>query len=65
MESNSQQQLPWLLCCDDVAALLQVTRDTIQNLHRVRQLRGVKVGKHLRWRPEDVRSFVEGLAPVN
>lgn len=64
MDANDHPQ-PLLLNCDQVAALLQVTRDTIQNLHRVRQLRGVKVGKHLRWRPEDVRSFVERLAPVN
>lgn len=46
---------------EQVAALLQVSEDTIANLHRTGQLRGVKIGKHLRWRPADVRAFVEGL----
>ena len=40
---------PLVLTCEQVAELLQVPKDTIKNLYRVGQLRGVKVGKHLRY----------------
>lgn len=46
---------------DETAAVLGVTPDTIENLHRTGQLRGVKVGKHLRWRPRDIVRFVDAL----
>ena len=52
---------PLLLTREEVAAVLQVPADTVDNLHRVRHLRGCRVGKHLRWRPDDVRSFVAKL----
>ena len=52
-----------LLTRKEVASLLAVPEDTITNLHRVRLLPGVKVGKHLRWRPDAVRRFVDGLNP--
>lgn len=45
-----------------VATLLQVPEDTVENLHRTGQLSGLKIGKHLRWWPDDVRGFVEALA---
>ena len=44
-----------------VAERLQVPVDTVENLHRTGQLRGVKVGKHKRWRPTDVETFVQQL----
>ena len=50
-----------LLLDTEVAHLLQVPTDTIKNLHRTRALCGVKVGKHLRWRLCDVRTFVAAL----
>ncbi len=52
---------PLLLTRDEVAATLQVPAETIDNLHRTGQLRAWKIGKHLRWRPADVRAFVEKL----
>lgn len=54
-----------LLTCAEVANSLRVTENTVENLHRTEQLRGVKVGKHLRWRFADVRTFVDGLGGEN
>ena len=53
--------VPLMLDKDDVASLLSVGPATIENLHRTGQLRGRMVGKHLRWRPYDVKQFVEQL----
>ena len=50
-----------LLTREEAARVLRVKSDTLENLHRTGQLVGVKVGKHLRWRPSDVRRFVEKL----
>ena len=52
---------PLLLTREDVAAVLQVPWPTIDNLHRTKRLPGQKVGKHLRWRPQDVHAFVDNL----
>lgn len=52
---------PLVMTKQQVAEALTVSEDTIENLHRVGQLRGVLIGKHLRWRPADVSAFVEGL----
>ena len=54
-----------LLTREEVSQLLVVPPDTITNLHRIRLLSGVKVGKHLRWKPEAVRQYVESLGPEN
>ncbi|MCH8880656.1 MAG: helix-turn-helix domain-containing protein [Planctomycetes bacterium] len=53
---------PLVLTRGQVATLLQVPEDTIENLHRTKQLPGFLVGKHLRWRLDDVRGFAETLA---
>ena len=50
-----------VLTREQVAERLQVPVDTVENLHRTGQLRGVKVGKHKRWRPTDVETFVQQL----
>ena len=50
-----------LLTREDVVVLLSVPPETIVNLHRTHQLRGVRVGKHVRWLPKDVQRFVDGL----
>ena len=52
---------PLMMTREEVAAVLQVPADTVTNLHRERKLRGVRIGKHLRWRPNDLRDFVERL----
>ena len=54
--------VPHVLTRAQVATLLQVPEDTIENLHRTGQLSGFLVGKHLRWWPGDVRKFAESLA---
>ena len=50
-----------LLDRSEVAVLLRVPENAVNNLHRCRQLRGVLVGRNLRWKPETVRQFVDGL----
>ncbi len=52
-----------LLDRDQVAAILGVDGATIDNLHRVRRLRAVRVGRENRWKPQSVREFVENLEP--
>ena len=54
-----------LLDKDQTAAVLNVPPATIENLHRARLLRGCLVGKHLRWRPSDVRKYVDSLEAAN
>ena len=50
-----------VLTIEETAAVLQVPPATVKNLHATRQLTGVLVGKHLRWRPRDVEQFVQSL----
>ena len=52
-----------LLTREQVAKLLGVPLNSIDNLHRTRQLRAVQVGKYNLWKPEDVRRFVKALEP--
>ena len=49
----------------EVAERLGITPDGVENLHRCRLLVAVKVGKHSRWKPQDVRQYVDGLQPTN
>ena len=50
-----------LLTIEEVARVLRVTDESVRNFHREKRMLGVKVGKHLRFRPSDVREFVSGL----
>lgn len=45
----------------EVALQLGVTANTVEGLHRSGALRGVTIGSHLRWHPQDVRDFVDSL----
>ena len=54
---------PLVLTRPQVAALLQISEDSIDNLHRTKQLVAVKCGKFLRWRFPDVKAYIEGLTP--
>jgi len=54
-----------LLTDEEVGWQLGVPASTVRNLHRVGQLAGVVIGRHLRWRQADVAAFVEGLRPGN
>lgn len=40
------------------------TAHTVLNLHRGGALRGVMVGRHLRFRPADGRTYVDALEPT-
>lgn len=51
-----------LLDANDVAKLLKVARKTVYALHRSRELQSVSIGAAVRFRPEDVRAYVERLA---
>lgn len=61
--STSTHEQPWVMTMAVVAKLLTVTTETVQTLHRTGQLRGVIIGRHLRWRPDDVRRFIAELKP--
>ena len=63
--TTAELMVKLLLTREEVSQLLVVPPDTITNLHRVRLLSGVKVGKHLRWKPDAVRQYVESLGPEN
>ena len=52
-----------LLDRDQVASILGVDCSTVDNLHRLRRLRAVRVGRQNRWKPQAVRDFVETLEP--
>ena len=63
IESTIKLELtPLVYTREQVASVLQVSPDTIENLHRTKQLCGFQIGKHLRWWPDDVRGFAEALA---
>ena len=53
---------PLVLTREQTAQLLQVSPDSVSNLHRIGALKAVKIGRSLRWRPADVRAYVEGLS---
>ncbi len=46
-----------------VADWLTVPVATVENLHRVGALRAIKIGKHNRWRRQDVEAFVRDAEP--
>lgn len=52
-----------LLTREQVGELLGVPPKTVDYLHRMRQLRAVKVGKFCMWKPETVRRYVGTLEP--
>ncbi len=56
---------PLLWNAGQTAAALSVSPETVKNLHRVGELRGVKCGKHLRWAPQDVIEYVGRLRESN
>ncbi|MEE9293990.1 MAG: helix-turn-helix domain-containing protein [Phycisphaerae bacterium] len=47
----------------EAARVLRIPESTIQNLYRVGKLPGYAVGKHLRFKPEDLRTFAAELEP--
>jgi len=64
VETTSKLDLtPLVLTRPQVAALLQISEDSVSNLHRTKQLCAVKCGKFLRWRLPDVKAYIEGLIP--
>lgn len=55
-----------LMTADEVAAALGVHRKFVYARHHSGELRGYKLGPQYRFRPADVRAFLEGsLAPVD
>lgn len=61
--ATAQLMSQLLLDRSEVAVLLRVPENAVNHLHRCRQLRGVFVGRNLRWKPETVRQFVDELNP--
>ena len=62
-EANiSEASVETLVLTDaEVASLLRVSLDTVKNLHRTKQMRGIKIGRHLRWPIASVQEFIEEL----
>ncbi len=52
-----------ILTAEDVSEMLQVDVGTVKYLHRVGVLRAVRIGKHNRWRLEDVEQYIESIVP--
>jgi excisionase family DNA binding protein len=54
------------MTADEVATALGVHRKFVYARHHSGPLRGYKLGPHYRFRPEDVRAFLEAsLAPAD
>jgi len=51
----------WVWTAPEVARVLKVKASTVRNLHRVGKLPGIMIGRHLRWLPEDVKRYLEGM----
>ena len=55
-----------LMTADEVAAVLGVHRKFVYARHHSGALRGYKLGPHYRFRPSDVRAFLDAsLAPAD
>lgn len=65
MSTDAQKVELLLWDAEQVAVSLRVSTNTILNLHRVKQLEGVMVGRHLRFQPDRVRKFARELTPSN
>ena len=50
------------LSAEEAADMLGVTPGTVLHQRRIGRLRGVMVGRYLRFRPDDVRAFAAELA---
>jgi excisionase family DNA binding protein len=56
---NAQPIEP-LLTAEDVARLLSVSESLVYQLRRSGKIRAIRVGTLLRFRPADVRAYVNG-----
>ncbi len=54
-----------VLDAQDVGRLLGCSPWTVQHLHRTGRLPAIKVGRLLKWRPEDVERYVQELQPAS
>jgi len=57
--SERVERLPQLLRADQVAAALGCPRSTVYWLRAAGRLKGIKIGRMIRFRTEDVRAFIE------
>jgi excisionase family DNA binding protein len=54
------QPLEQLLTAEDVSKLLNVSESLVYQLRRNGKIRAIRIGTLLRFRPEDVRAYVNG-----
>ena len=66
MEAPADNTLEPMLTADEVAAALGVNRKFVYARHHAGELRGYKLGPHYRFRPTDVRAYIEAsFAPAD
>lgn len=58
--STETAPLEALLTAEDVARLLGVSESLVYKLRRENKIRAIRIGALLRFRPADVRSYVNG-----
>jgi excisionase family DNA binding protein len=66
LETSPDTVLEPMLTADEVAAALGVNRKFVYARQHAGELRGYKLGPHFRFRPADVRAYIEAcLAPAD
>lgn len=60
MSANAPPPLEPLLTAEGVAQLLGVSESLVYKLRRENKIRAIRIGALLRFRPADVRSYVNG-----
>ncbi len=63
MTTDDTPTTPLLLDMEAAARRLGIDKSALDNLHRIRQLRGFQVGKKRYWRDADLVQFVNRLEP--
>lgn len=58
--NTTMQPLEPLLTAEDVAKLLSVSESLVYQLRRTGKLRAIRIGTLLRFRPVDVREYIDG-----
>jgi excisionase family DNA binding protein len=61
---GQEQNRPMLLTAQQVAAQLQLSEWSVYEAARNQRLRSIRIGRRVRFKPEDVAAFVESCESV-